>query len=123
GPGLDLDPRAIVVHGGAASRGGSCGPQDASPSGSTLTTPPPQPLVTCTVPAARAYSVSSSPIPTPAPGLKRVPRWRTMISPPVTVWPANVLTPSRCALEAGPVPLEPSPFLCAIVCLRGRWLF
>src|SRR6266480_4081258 len=57
-------------------------------------------------------------MPTPAPGLKRVPRWRTMISPPVTTCPANVLTPSRCALESRPLRLEPSPFLCAIARLR-----
>src|SRR6266480_2085665 len=56
-------------------------------------------------------------MPTPAPGLKRVPRWRTMISPPVTTCPANVLTPSRCALESRPLRLEPSPFLCAIAAL------
>src|SRR4029077_9034179 len=37
-----------------------------------------------------------------------------MISPPVTVCPANVFTPSRCALESRPLRLDPSPFLCAI---------
>src|SRR5205807_9716429 len=72
------------------------------------------PLVKRTVPAARAYSVSSLPMPTPTPGLKRVPRWRTMISPPLTDCPANVLTPRRCAFESRPLRLEPSPFLCAI---------
>src|SRR5215208_1621901 len=37
-----------------------------------------------------------------------------MISPPVTVWPANTLTPRRFAFESRPLRLEPSPFLCAI---------
>src|SRR5438105_6566466 len=41
-----------------------------------------------------------------------------MISPPLTAWPANVFTPSRCALESRPLRLEPSPFLCAIARLR-----
>src|SRR3984893_4277374 len=64
-------------------------------------------------------------MPTPAPGLKRVPRWRTMISPPFTACPANVLTPRRWALESRPLRLEPSPFLCAIcgfllACFRFR---
>src|SRR5205807_692971 len=45
-------------------------------------------------------------------------RWRTRISPPLTAWPANVFTPSRCALESRPLRLEPRPFLCAIVRLR-----
>src|SRR2546423_5210745 len=53
-------------------------------------------------------------MPTPSPGLKRVPRWRTMISPPVTVWPANTFTPSRLALESRPLRDDPRPFLCAI---------
>src|SRR3954449_5152830 len=59
--------------------------------------------------------VSSLPIPVPSPGRKRVPRWRTMISPPVTAWPAKTLTPRRLALESRPLRLEPSPFLCAIL--------
>src|SRR5438067_8856128 len=41
-----------------------------------------------------------------------------MISPPLTAWPANVFTPSRCAFESRPLRLEPSPFLCAIARLR-----
>src|SRR4051812_7291207 len=53
-------------------------------------------------------------MPTPSPALKRVPRWRTMISPPVTVCPANTFTPRRFALESRPLRLEPRPFLCAI---------
>src|SRR5829696_6501891 len=56
-------------------------------------------------------------MPAPSPGRKRVPRWRTMISPPVTVWPANTLTPRRWACESRPLRLEPSPFLCAIAVL------
>src|SRR3954466_8219450 len=53
-------------------------------------------------------------MPAPSPGLKRVPRWRTMISPPVTVCPANTFTPRRLALESRPLRLEPRPLLCAI---------
>src|SRR5688572_20772866 len=56
-------------------------------------------------------------MPTPAPGLKRVPRWRTMISPPVTVWPAKTFTPRRLAFESRPLRLEPRPFLCAMASL------
>src|SRR5579863_8021408 len=60
-------------------------------------------------------------MPTPSPARKRLPRWRTMISPPVTAWPAKTLTPSRWAFESRPLRLEPSPFLCAIGgLLRGR---
>src|SRR5436190_4303200 len=54
-------------------------------------------------------------MPVPSPGRKRVPRWRTMISPPLTAWPAKTLTPRRLALESRPLRLEPSPFLCAIL--------
>src|SRR3954462_3022796 len=53
-------------------------------------------------------------MPTPSPGRKRGPRWRTMISPPVTAWPAKTLTPRRLALESRPLREEPRPFLCAI---------
>src|SRR3954469_17365318 len=53
-------------------------------------------------------------MPTPLPGLNFVPRWRTMISPPVTVWPAKTFTPRRLALESRPLREEPRPFLCAI---------
>src|SRR5262249_37532794 len=56
-------------------------------------------------------------MPTPSPGLKTVPRWRTMISPPVTVSPANTFTPRRLAFESRPLRLEPRPFLCAIASL------
>src|SRR3712207_526313 len=58
--------------------------------------------------------VSSLPMPTPTPGLKRVPRWRTMISPPVTTCPAKTLTPRCWGFESRPLRLEPRPFLCAI---------
>src|SRR3954467_10461300 len=77
-------------------------------------TRPRRPALKSTVPAAFANSVSSLPMPTPSPGLKRVPRWRTMISPPETVCPANTFTPRRLALESRPLRLEPSPFFCAI---------
>src|SRR3954453_13393716 len=53
-------------------------------------------------------------MPAPSPGRKRVPRWRTMISPPVTTWPAKIFTPRRFAFESRPLRLEPRPFLCAI---------
>src|SRR3954451_4539170 len=53
-------------------------------------------------------------MPAPSPGRKRVPRWRTMISPPVTVWPAKTFTPRRFAFESRPLRLEPRPFLCAL---------
>src|SRR3954447_22120578 len=82
-------------------------------------TRPRRPVVNSTVPAARAYNVSSRPMPTPSPARKRLPRWRTMISPPVTAWPANTLTPRRLALESRPFRDEPRPFLCAIVGLLG----
>src|SRR5436189_274443 len=54
-------------------------------------------------------------MPTPSPARKREPRWRTMISPPLTVSPANVLTPRRWAFESRPLREEPSPFLCAML--------
>src|SRR5512134_2255323 len=57
-------------------------------------------------------------MPTPGPGRKRVPRWRTMISPPVTAWPAKTLTPRRLAFESRPLREEPRPFLCAMADLR-----
>src|SRR5947209_356514 len=42
-----------------------------------------------------------------------------MISPPVTVCPANTFTPSRLACESRPLREDPRPFLCAIACLRS----
>src|SRR3954464_14506827 len=56
-------------------------------------------------------------MPAPSPGLNLVPRWRTMISPPVTAWPENTFTPRRLAFESRPLRLEPRPFLCAIASL------
>src|SRR5205814_6120465 len=54
------------------------------------------------------------PRPTFAPGLMRVPRWRTMMVPPGTSCPPNAFTPRRCALESRPFLELPKPFLCAI---------
>src|SRR3954452_23744006 len=68
----------------------------------------------CTVPSAVAKIVWSRPRPVPSPGQKRVPRWRTMISPPVTFCPAKTLTPSMFGFDSRPLRLEPRPFLCAI---------
>src|SRR3954469_14513987 len=79
-----------------------------------FTTRPRRPRANSTVPARAAKIVSSRPMPAPSPGRKRVPRWRTMISPPVTVWPAKTLTPRRFEFESRPLRLEPRPFLCAI---------
>src|SRR5436305_2984921 len=43
-----------------------------------------------------------------------------MISPPLTVCPANRFTPRRLAFESRPLREDPSPFLCAILVLRFR---
>src|SRR5262249_47237138 len=43
-----------------------------------------------------------------------VPRWRTMIIPALTCWPAPALTPRYLGLESRPFRDEPMPFLCAI---------
>src|SRR5829696_7016878 len=67
-----------------------------------------------TAPGAVANSVSSPPRPTLTPGWKWVPRWRTMISPALTIWPPNRLTPSRWAAESRPLRELEAPFLCAI---------
>ena len=67
-----------------------------------------------TAPGAVANSVSSPPRPTLTPGWKWVPRWRTMISPALTTWPPNRLTPSRCELESRPLRELEAPFLCAM---------
>src|ERR1041385_6686974 len=66
------------------------------------------------VPVTLAKRVSSLPRPTFAPGLMRVPRWRTMMVPPGTSCPPKAFTPSRCALESRPFLELPKPFLCAI---------
>src|SRR5690606_769361 len=79
-----------------------------------LTTLRPPFVPNSTAPASRANRVSSPPRPTPAPAWKCVPRWRTMISPALTVWPPKRLTPSRCALESRPLRVELAPFLCAM---------
>src|ERR1700712_1169038 len=59
-------------------------------------------------------------MPQPSPGRKTVPRWRTMISPPVTVSPANIFTRSRWLWESRPFLDEPRPFLCATFDLPDR---
>src|SRR5262245_44472447 len=71
-----------------------------------------------TTPVTSAKSVSSEPRPTPEPGLNFVPRCRTRISPPRTLWPPNRLTPNRWAFESRPLRELPTPFLCAIFHLR-----
>src|SRR5438552_6148495 len=43
-----------------------------------------------------------------------------MISPALTCWPPNRLTPSRWALESRPFRLDDAPFLCAISALLRR---
>ena len=76
----------------------------------------------CTVPSARANSVSSLPRPTFSPGWKRVPRWRTMIVPAVTSVPLETLTPSRWAVESRPLREEAAPFffdMCSALRDRG----
>src|SRR5207244_1394653 len=77
-----------------------------------------------TRPSRSAKIVSSRPRPAPGPGRKRVPRWRTMIDPARTCWPANTFTPSIFGFESRPLRDEPRPFLCAIrflrLLLRGR---
>src|SRR6476620_6011137 len=67
-----------------------------------------------TRPSRVAKIVWSRPMPTPSPGQKRVPRWRTMISPPLTCSPAKTLTPSMFGFDSRPLRLEPRPFLCAM---------
>src|SRR6185436_9577664 len=67
-----------------------------------------------TAPGAVANSVSSPPRPTFTPGWKWVPRWRTMISPALTIWPPKRLTPSRWAAESRPLRELEAPFLCAM---------
>src|SRR3954452_7675403 len=81
-----------------------------------LTTRRPRRRPNCTAPAVSANSVSSPPRPTFSPGWKWVPRWRTRISPALTCWPPNRLTPRRWALESRPFREELAPFLCAIAC-------
>src|SRR6476661_5903810 len=73
------------------------------------------------VPVTLAKRVSSLPRPTLAPGLMRVPRWRTMMVPPGTSWPPKAFTPRRCALESRPFLELPNPFLCAIAHLHQNF--
>src|SRR5690242_16415054 len=79
-----------------------------------LTTRRPRLVPNRTAPATSAKRVSSLPRPTPSPGWKWVPRWRTRISPALTCWPPNRLTPRYCALESRPLRDEDAPFLCAM---------
>src|SRR3984893_11900077 len=67
-----------------------------------------------TFPSIKAYNVRSVPIPTFAPGCQVVPRWRTMMLPPMTASPPNFFTPRRRPLESRPLRDEPPAFLCAI---------
>src|ERR671931_785351 len=71
-----------------------------------------------TRPSRSAKIVSSRPRPAPGPGRNRVPRWRTMIDPARTCWPAKTFTPSIFGFESRPLRDEPRPFLCAILLLR-----
>src|SRR5271155_346119 len=68
-----------------------------------------------TMPWTFANSVSSLPRPTFSPALKREPRCRTRMEPPVTSSPPKAFTPSRCAFESRPFFELPRPFLCAIL--------
>src|SRR5690606_28761862 len=63
----------------------ACACDDHSAAATMLTTLRPPFAPNCTAPAARANSVSSPPRPTFTPGWKCVPRWRTRISPALTV--------------------------------------
>src|SRR5579863_3299983 len=68
-----------------------------------------------TMPSTFANRVSSLPRPTLSPALKREPRCRTRMEPPVTSSPPKAFTPRRCALESRPFLELPRPFLCAIL--------
>src|SRR4030042_5478379 len=68
-----------------------------------------------TTPATLANKVSSPPRPTFFPGLKRVPRCRTRMLPPVTVWPENAFIPRRRPALSRPLRELPTPFLCAMI--------
>src|SRR5262245_36543833 len=72
-----------------------------------------------TTPFALANSVKSTPRPTFWPGKNRVPRWRTRIEPAGTHCPAKRLTPSILGWLSRPLRELPTPFLCAMVVLRG----
>src|SRR5579875_3103982 len=77
----------------------------------TLTVLRPRERPNCTAPASSANSVSSLPRPTPAPGWNFVPRCRTRISPGLTSWPPNRLTPRYCGFESRPLRELDAPFL------------
>src|SRR5262249_17144206 len=62
-------------------------------------------------PSRTAKIVSSLPILVPGPGRNFEPRWRTMIWPARTSWPAKILTPRYCGFESRPFFDEPMPFL------------
>src|SRR4051794_5477471 len=79
--------------------------------GSTSTSLRPLRLPNFTLPGASANSVSSPPRPTFSPGWKRVPRWRTMMAPAVTVCPSNTFTPRRLASLSRPLRVEPPPLV------------
>src|SRR5512136_144924 len=70
---------------------------------------------TRTTPATLANRVSSPPRPTFLPGLKRVPRCRTRMLPPVTAWPENAFIPRRRPALSRPLRELPTPFLCAMI--------
>src|SRR5512144_1473660 len=70
---------------------------------------------TLTTPATLAKRLSSPPRPTFFPGLKRVPRCRTRMLPPVTVWPENAFIPRRRPALSRPLRELPTPFLCAMI--------
>src|SRR5512143_3871434 len=70
---------------------------------------------TLTTPATLANRLSSPPRPTFLPGLKRVPRWRTRMLPPVTAWPGKAFIPRRRPTLSRPLRELPTPFLCAMV--------
>src|SRR6059058_5175644 len=86
----------------------------AAGSATMLTARRPRTLPNVTTPPTSANRVSSPPRPTPGPGWKWVPRWRTRISPALTIWPPNRFTPSRCAAESRPLRELEAPFLCAM---------
>src|SRR5579864_3282425 len=98
-----MAPAAAALAGAALAAGSTCTKVPRRPRFWNLTTPP-----------CLAKRVSSLPRPTLVPGKKRVPRWRTMIEPPLTSSPPKRLTPRCCGLESRPLRLEPCPFFCAM---------
>src|ERR1700751_1484688 len=86
-----------------------------------LTVLRPRVTLNSTAPASLANNVSSPPAPTPEPGWNLVPRGRTRISPALTTWPPNRLTPSRCAAESRPLRELEAPFLCAMSMVSAQY--